>query len=135
MARRALPALLVATAALADVSGEFALALYVLLAAVPVLAFAGLAMLGELIDEEATPGKQLQALLWGVGLALVLAGATVRAPAVRDVALPPFAGPALFACLVVLALEALVGAAGAAVERPARRRGQPAAAESLRDAA
>jgi hypothetical protein len=135
MARRALPALLVAAAALADASGEFGLALYALLAAVPGLAIAGLAMIAELVDGEATPGRQLQALLWGVGLALVLAGAAVRAPAVHDGALPAFAGSALFACLVVLALEAVVGAAGAAVERPPRRRRPVAHAEELREAA
>jgi hypothetical protein len=135
MARRGLPALLVTAAALADASAEPGLALYALLAAVPVLAFAGLTTLADLIDGEATPGRQLQGLLWAVGLALVLAGAAVRAPAVRDGALPALAGPALFACLVVLALEAVVGAVAAAVERPPRRRRPAAATEELREAA
>jgi hypothetical protein len=134
MARRALPALLVATAAVADAVGEPRLALYALLAAVPLLAFAGLEALGELLDEEPTPGRQLQALLWGVGLILVLAGAAVRAPAIRDAGLPALASSALFACLVVLALEAVLGAAGAAVERPPRRE-RTAPAEELREAA
>jgi hypothetical protein len=135
MARRALPALLVAAAALADASGEFGLALYALLAAVPVLAFAGLDALGELLEGESEPGRQLQALLCALALALVLAGAAVRAPAVRDGELPALAGSALFACLVALALEALVAAGRVAVERPPRRHRSAASAEELREAA
>jgi hypothetical protein len=134
MARRALPALLVAAAALADASGETGLALYALLAAVPLLAFAGLDALGELLDGSTEVGRQLQALLCAVTLALVLVGAAVRAPAVRDGELPALAGSTLFACLVALALEALVAAGRAAVERPPRRRGT-ASVDELREAA
>jgi hypothetical protein len=135
MARRALPALLVAAAALADAAGERNVSLYALLGAIPALAFAGLAALGELLDGRIEPGRQLQTLLWAVALALVVGGAAVRAPAVGDGDLPTFAGSALFACLVVLALEALVAAAGAAVERPPRRRGLTLPGEDLREAA
>ena len=135
MARRALPALLVAAAALADASGEAGLALYLLLAAVPALACAALASFGELLDGETGPGRQLGLLLSAVALALVVGGAAVRAPTARDGDLPAFAGSALFACLVVLALEAAVGAACAAVERPARTRPRVHAVEELRDAA
>lgn len=134
MARRVLPALLVAAAAVADRSGEPDLALYALLAAVPALAFAGLAALGELLDGESEPARQLQALLAAIALALIVGGAAVRAPAVEDGDLPAFAGSALFACLVVLALEAFVGAGRAAVERPPRRR-REAPPDELREAA
>jgi hypothetical protein len=122
MARRALPAVLVAAAAVADSAGEPTLALYALLAAVPALSFAGLSALGELLDGDSDLARQLQALLAAVALALIVGGAAVRAPAVQDGDLPAFAGTALFACLVVLALEALVGAGRVAVERPPRER-------------
>nr|MDQ3823346.1 hypothetical protein [Actinomycetota bacterium] len=78
MARRALPALLVAAAAVADVAGEPGLALYALLAAVPALAFAGLVGFGELLDGDAEAARQLQTLLRAVALALVVTGAAVR---------------------------------------------------------
>ena len=133
MARRALPALLVAAAAVADGLGQPELALYALLAGVPALAVAALAVLGDVLDGDSAPRRQLQALLWGVALVLAVAGAAVRGPAVRDAGLPAFAGSALFACLVVLALEAAVAAAQAAVERPPRP--QRAEAEDLREAA
>jgi hypothetical protein len=135
MARRALPALLVAAAAFADAAGQPDLALYALLGAVPALAFAGLVGLDELFDGQDEPSRQFQTLLRAIALALVVGGAAVRAPAVRDGDLPALAGSALFACLVVLALEALVGAAGAAVERPPRHRPVPAAEEEFREAA
>jgi hypothetical protein len=137
MARRAVPALLVAAAAFADVSGERSLALYALLAAVPALAVAALSGLGELLDGEAEPSRQLQLLLSTLALVLAVVGASVRGPAVSGGALPPLAGSALVACLVLLGLEAAVRAARAAVERPPRRR-RPlptAVAEELRDAA
>jgi Ca2+/H+ antiporter len=135
MARRALPALLVAAAALADAAAEPAFALYALLLAVPALALAGLAALGDVLEGEASPARQLQALLSAAALALVVAGAMVRAPAIRDGELPALAGSALVACLVLLAVEAVVGAARAAVERPPRRRRVTAQAEELREAA
>ena len=137
MARRAVPALLVAAAAVADAAGAPGLALYALLAAVPALAFAGLVGFGELLDGDSGPNRQLQTLLRALAIALVITGAAVRAPAVGDGDLPPLAGTALFACLVVLALEAFAGAAGAAVERPPRRRPVSAedTAEELREAA
>ena len=122
MARRALPALLVAAAAFADAQGEHSLALYALLAAVPALAVAGLSSFGELLDGDAEPSRQLQALLWAVAVLLAVVGAMVRAPAVHDVQPPALAGSALVACLVVLAVEACAGAVRAAVERPPRAR-------------
>jgi hypothetical protein len=134
MARRALPALLVAVAAVADARGLPDLALYALLAAIVAVAVASLASLGELLDGQATPAQQLQALLWGLALLLVVCGSAARSPAVRAGDLPTLAASALFACLVVLALEAVVGAARAAVERPPRIR-RPAAPENVREAA
>jgi len=135
MARRAMPALLVAAAALADVLGDRNLALYALLAAVPALAVALLAAFGDVLEGDAEPSRQLQTLLCGVGLLLVVVGATVRAPAVRDADLPPLAVSTLVACLAVLALEAAVGAGRAAVERPARRGRAEAQPDELREAA
>ena len=134
MARRAVPALLVAAAALADGRGETQLALYALLLAIPGLALIGLSAFGELLDGSDEPARQVQALLCAVALGLTVVGAAVRAPAARAGDLPALAGSALVACLVALAIEAAVGAARVAVERPPRRR--PArAAEELREAA
>jgi hypothetical protein len=135
MVRRALPAMLVAVVALADALGDRHLALYALLGAVPALAVAVLAAFGDVLEGRAEPSRQLQTLLSGFGLLLVVAGATVRAPAVRDGDLPPLAVSTLVACLVVLALEAALGAGRAAVERPARRRGSEPQPEQLREAA
>jgi hypothetical protein len=136
MARRALPALLVAAAALADAGGFPDFALYALLTAIAAVALAALAVLGELIDGEQPAAQQLQALLWGLALLLVVGGAAVRAPAVRTEDLPGLAGATLFACLVVLGLEAAVAAARAAVEQPPRRRRRRRlAADELREAA
>lgn len=136
MARRALPALLVAAAALLDADGFPDLALYALLGAIAALALAALGALGELIDGvPATPAHQLQALLSGSALLLVVVGAAVGAPAARSGDLPALADSALFACLVVLALEAAVGAARAAVEKPERRRPPLRPAEDLHEAA
>lgn len=135
MARRALPALLVAAAALLDAGGFPDLALYALLAAIAALALSSLAALGELLDgERPEPTQQLQTLLLTIALFLVVAGAAVSGPAARTGELPALAESALFACLVVLALEAMVGAGRAAVERPPRRRREPSADE-LREAA
>lgn len=130
-----MPALLVAAAAVADASSEPALALYALLLAIPALALAALAAFGELLEGEPPASGQLQALLWALALLLVVLGAAVRAPAVRDGALPPLAVSALVACLGVLALEAVVGAGRAAVERPARPRRPARVADELREAA
>lgn len=135
MARRALPALLVAVAAVADARGLADLALYSLLTAIVAVAVVGLAALGDLLEGDATPAQQLQALLWGLALLLVVGGTAARSPAVRTEDLPTLAASALFACLVVLALEAIVGAARAAVERPPRIRRPPAPADELREAA
>jgi hypothetical protein len=136
MARRALPALLVAAAALFDVGGLPDLALYALLAAIAALALAVLAALGEVIDgDRPAAAHQLQALLSGIALLLVVGGAAVSAPAARTGEFPALADSALFTCLVVLALEAAVGAARAAVERPARPRRAAPPAEELREAA
>lgn len=136
MARRALPALLVAAAALADELGHERLALYALLAAVPALAVSGLSALGDVLDGQTEASRQLQALLSGIGLLLVVAGAAVRSPGVDDAGLPPLAVTALVATLAVLALEAAVGAGRAAVERPSRRRlRRTEAPDELREAA
>jgi hypothetical protein len=107
VARRALPALLLAAAALADTLGAHPLALYALLAAIPVVSVIALATLGEVLDGPAPPGRQLQGLLWALVLVLLVAGAGSRAPAVREDAVPALGVSALVAALVVLACEAV----------------------------
>jgi hypothetical protein len=135
MARRALPALLVAAAALADALGAHRPALYALLAAVPAAAVAALAAFGDVLDGDSAASRQLQALLSALALALIVGGAVVRSPAILDPGVPTAAASALVAALAVLALEAAVGAGRAAVERPPRRRRPPVPAEELREAA
>jgi hypothetical protein len=108
MARRAVPVGLVIAAAAADGAGAHGLAFYALLLAVPAAAIAALDAFGHVLD-----GAQdhLPALLWMMVLALVVVGATVRAPAVTEGAVPGLARSALLACLAVFCVQAAVAVA------------------------
>jgi hypothetical protein len=109
MARRALPALLLAAAALADAAGAHLLANYALLAAVPALAAAALAAFGDTLEDGRGGGRALQAGLWVAALVTTTFAAGERAPLVDEGAVPRLAVYALAAALVALALEAMVG--------------------------
>jgi hypothetical protein len=113
MTRNLGPAALIVFAGLADAFGRSDLAFYALLVAVPIIATAALAAYGDLVAAErpAPPAVSLQALLWGLGLALVTASAAVRAPAFDSVA-PTLGASTLTACLAVVGLQAAVAAAG-----------------------
>jgi hypothetical protein len=108
MARRAVPVGLVVAAAAADGAGAHGLAFYALLLAVPAAAVAALDAFGHVLDGTR---DHLHALLWTVVLALVVAGAAVRAPAVTEGAVPALARSALLACLAVFCVQAMVALA------------------------
>jgi hypothetical protein len=108
MARRAAPVGLVIAAAAADGAGAHELAFYALLLAVPAAAVAALDAFGHMLDA----GKgHLHLLLWTLVLALVVVGATVRAPAVTEGAVPALARSALLGCLAVFCVQAAVAVA------------------------
>jgi hypothetical protein len=105
VARRAAPAALVVTAALANLAGVHGLASLVLLAAVPACAWSALASFGDLLEAR-DPGaaQRLQALLMAVATPLVVLAGAARPAA------PGLATSALLGCLALTCLEALVGA-------------------------
>jgi len=108
MAPRVLPVGLVVAAAAADGAGVHGFAFYRLLAAVPAAAIAALDAFGEMLDDA---GSRLHALLWAVVLALTVAGAAVRAPAVTQGTVPAVARSALVACLAIFCVQAVVSMA------------------------
>ncbi len=85
------------------------LSLYLLLAAVPAIVVAGLAAVEEQLQPGALPHRRLVAMLHVVTLLLVLAAAALRAPLRAEGAVPQAAVSALIACLVVFAIQALIG--------------------------
>jgi hypothetical protein len=105
MARRWLPVALVLAAAAADGAGAHGLAFYALLAAVPAAAVAALDAFGEALSG-AVSG--LNALLWGIVLALTVAGAAVRAPLLAEGTVPALGRSAVVACLGIFCVQALV---------------------------
>jgi hypothetical protein len=113
VSRHLAPVALVVLAGWADSSGRSGLAFYLLLAAIPVVASAGLGAYGDLVTREAPApaSTSLQALLWALALVLVTASAGVRAPAFDSVA-PAFGAATLFACLAVAAIQLALAAAG-----------------------
>jgi hypothetical protein len=100
-------ALLVATA-VSDALGLAGLSFYLLVAAVPATAVAGLVCLARVVDERS---GRAQALLLAGLIAAVVLGAAARSPALAEGAVPGAATAALglgFALLVAQALLALV---------------------------
>jgi hypothetical protein len=104
MARRLVPVALVVAAAAADGAGVHVLAFYLLLAVVPASAVAALDAFGELLEGA---GSTLHALLWAAVLALTVAGAAVRAPAISHGAVPALARSTLVICLAIFCVQAL----------------------------
>jgi hypothetical protein len=111
MARRALPALLVVIAAIADGHGTYALAFDALLGAVPFTAVAGLVAFGEYLERGEDPIRGVQALLWALELGLLVLSCAARSSATGMHTLPPLGASALAACLAVFAIKASVAAA------------------------
>jgi hypothetical protein len=125
MLRRVLPAALVATAAFADLAGAHALAFYVLLAAVPAVAWCALLCLGDILDVRRDgnddPVLSAQGVLWALLLLLVLVGEAGRGPSVTAGTVPTFATSALLACVAVCALQGALGLGAHAVRHALRR--------------
>jgi len=105
--RRWLPITVVLAAAVAEALGLGQIAFYLLLVAVPIVATAALTVFGELLDGRFEPAESLQALLYGLALLLLVAGAAAGSTAF-----------ALSACLAAFALQALLGV-GAELKKPA----------------
>ena len=112
-----LPAVLVLLAAIADSYGSHALALDALLAAVPFASVAALGSFAVCLDTRGDGLLALQALLWGVAVALLVVSCAVRSNAIHGV--PPLAVSSLVACLGIFAIKAVL-----AVAPHARRLGE-----------
>ena len=108
MGRRVPPGLLVAVAAFADSHGSHRLALDALLAAVPFAAVCAIVAFGAYLDKRDDAVIALQALLWGVVLALLIVSCEVRSSALHGV--PPLAASSLVACLVIFAIKVVFAA-------------------------
>lgn len=110
MGRRLLPGLLAVAAAVADSRGSHGLAFDFLLAAVPFAAVAGLTAFARSLERRGDGLALLQALLWALGLTLLLLSCAVRSGATQLHALPPLAWSALLGALGVLALKSVLAA-------------------------
>ena len=108
-------AALVLAAALADHAGSHGLAFYALLTAVPVTAYAGLHAVAERLEGR---GRDAQAYVWAVVLALLLVATASRAPAVGDPRVPALGRSALLACIGVFCLQALAALAAELRDQP-----------------
>ncbi|MGZ4257523.1 MAG: hypothetical protein ACXVRE_07155 [Gaiellaceae bacterium] len=106
MGRRLLPVALVLVAAAADGAGSHELAFYALLAAVPAAAVAALEAFGGALEGSQ---ERLHTLLWAVVLALTVAGAAARAPALAEGSVPALGRSAVAACLAIFCVQAVVG--------------------------
>ena len=105
---------LVLGAAMADAVGRHSLAYWALVAAVPILALAGLSALGDVLDgTAAAPHDRALAVLTGLALAFVLLGAAVRAPLLAEGPPPTIGVTAVVAALALFAAQALLSATAA----------------------
>lgn len=115
MRPRVAPVCLVLGAALADAAGQHSLAYYALVVAVPVVALAGLAGLGAVLDGSAAePHDRAIAVLNGLALPFLLLATIVRAPLSSGEAPPAVGVTAIVAALALFAVQALVAASVAA---------------------
>ena len=98
-------------AALADATGHHALAYYLLVAAVPVVAVAALSALGDVLDGSAAePHDRGVAMLSALALPFVLLGTAVRAPLLAEGPPPAIGVTAVVIALGIFAAQALVRA-------------------------
>jgi hypothetical protein len=109
MGRRVLPAVLVAIAAAADLSGSHRIALDLLLLAVAFAAVAALVSFGEYLDSGASTVAGLQALMWATAVVLLVLSCAVRRHALHGV--PPLAVSSMFMCLGIFAVKGAVAVA------------------------
>lgn len=118
-----LPVLLVLSAWGADAHGAHGLAFYLLLAAVPAAAAAGLAVFGDSLDGRGEH-PAVQAALWGLATGLLVLSCAARSSHGTTASLPPLGSSALAACLGVLTLKLFVSATGL-LRRAAPRAAKP----------
>ena len=107
----------VVAAAVADRAGWPAVGFYALLLAVPACGALVLYVVGEVVD--GTGAHVRAALELGV-LALVVAGAAARSPAVTEGVVPGLARSALLACLALFCVQAFVAFGSELRRRDAR---------------
>jgi hypothetical protein len=101
-------AALVFAAVLADHTGSHVLAFDALLAAVPLVAYAGLQSISERVEGRS---RQAQSYAWALVLGLLLVATASRASAAGDPSVPAVARSALLACVAVFCLQAVVALA------------------------
>lgn len=111
MLRRALPAILAATAAVADSRGAHGLAFDALIAAVPFTGVAALEAFGSYLDDRRRTFAGLQALLWVAALTMLVLSCAARSPATAMHGVPPLGTSALSALLAVYGVKALLALA------------------------
>jgi hypothetical protein len=117
-----LPVALVLLVAVTDAANAATLSFYLLLAAVPAIVVAGLAALEEVLQPGALSHRRAVGMLHVVTLLLVLVSAALRAPLRAEGTVPRAAVSAAIACLVVFAIQALIGALPAIRRTLARQR-------------
>ena len=125
--RELLPIALVLLVTATDAAGAPSLSFYLLLAAVPAIVVAGLAVVEELCQDGARDHCRALGILHVLTLLLVLASAALRAPTRAEGAVPQAALSAVIACLVVFGIQGLIAAL------PALRRTVPAPPELATD--
>jgi hypothetical protein len=95
VSRQLSPLILVVSAALAETVGLHGLAIYLLLATVPVIVVAALGSYGDVVAGEG--GSAGRTALWTLALAVVIAA----------IALPTLGDVALMACLILVGIQGL----------------------------
>jgi hypothetical protein len=104
--RRAIPALLVFAAAIADATAAHGLARALLLCAVPFAAVAAITAFGECLGTEADSLAWLQAILSSLVVVLLVCSCALRSTAVQGV--PHAAVSSVIGALAVLVLKAVL---------------------------
>jgi hypothetical protein len=117
-----LPVALVLLVTVTDAAGAATLSFYLLLAAVPAIVVAGLAALEEVLQPGALSHRRAVGMLHVVTLLLVLVSAALRAPLRAEGSVPRAAVSAAIACLVVFAIQGLIGSLPAMRRTLARQR-------------
>ena len=103
--RRVLPGLLAVAALYADGRGSHGLAFDALLCAIPFAAVAALEAFGAFLDDRGDALHGVQAILWGIALALLVLSSAARSTAAQAHTLPALGTSALTAALVVFVLK------------------------------
>jgi hypothetical protein len=106
MTRQLAPLILIVAAGLAHAADRPGLAVYLLLAAIPVVVAVALASYGDIVADEG--GSAAHTALWTVGLVLVVA----------TVALPSLGSVALTACLVLAGIQGAMALTAELRRRP-----------------